>query len=571
MTPTARTAVRLAAAVLATAAVVAGVCSLLRDVQAPEPPADGAHLFRVTEQERPALGPTPLPHRELAESASYRPVEAGPVRTVRVVVSSFTGASIAGADVRVEQLEAAAGTTDAAGELELELPVRPLLLSADAVGYAANSMKLEAVERTVQIALQRARPLAGRLELSNGRAPAERPSVVAYPLGMDPVHVRRAVQQGQLFAGPGPAVHVTRAEADGSFLLVGLCEGRHYGLAVFGAGLVSTAKEQRVTAGDSDVRVAVGYLFGAFVRAVDQFGQSVPLFEPTTYGSYGKFDQSSWLRDRRGARIWGHPMSVQLSGWPSSFDPRRGFGRAFLATAAEPLAALAAFEIDARLPGYLHRVAVIELPRVELETREKTIELRRVAPCFGTLRVRFSVADAAQIPEAKITLTDAAGEQTTKGLFASQMLPDLSFRIHNVPCGSFGFVFEPSNSRFVWPSLGKPHRIEIEADRETVVEVPLDDRGGVLVELQGSAREALEGLARGDNLLVVAPEKLNKGRDLTRGKIRTLMYLPMSGPTILIPGIPVGRYALIFASNGFKGLAWVDIEDGVTQRVQLGD
>ena len=80
-----------------------------------------------------------MPHRELAESAPYRPVDAGTVRIVRVVVSSFTGASIAGADVRVEQLEAAVGTTDAAGVLELELPVRPLLLAGPAAATVSRA------------------------------------------------------------------------------------------------------------------------------------------------------------------------------------------------------------------------------------------------------------------------------------------------------------------------------------------------------------------------------------------------------------------------------------------------
>lgn len=381
---------------------------------------------------------------------------------------------------------------------------------------------------------EREHAIRGRVRFVHGEALWTGVHVLAYERGATapgPRAVREALDGTR-------ALHVTQTDGIGRFVLEGLRADRTYSLCAGGNGYLSeTLRGVRV--GPDDVDVRIRKLFGALIELQDEDGGPVRI---------------SSAFDLVPCRVWSDVSGAEARAtWDAvlaGIDPELVSGDLarhlvlFLWDSADDR--MGPNHIFVNLPGYVEDQLEFDAAFVGAGIEVTPWRLRRAAPGFGSLRVRFVGCD----PDVLRGFDEFGGrgwielssESGRKDDFPVRFSAAEVVEIPDLPHGTYTAVFRARNQLFASPAGGEPPRTVHVGEQPAVLEVDMSRAGAFEIAVADA-----DGVPYRGGLVVMNAAGAPRANESGRLVLRDAISLRAETSPLRVGPVNAGDYTVVIS------------------------
>jgi hypothetical protein len=525
---------RRSTAALACVLIALVLAAYVVDSSAPADPPESAprQPSRLIEEERfPPVSPAQV--RRIPARTSESTVVPAPVQSqsLGVHVCDADRQALPSVALTLSRLVGgvlAAGVTAEGGECTLIIPGTEDLcvLEANAPGHATHRIDLQQpLPRRVEIVLERATSLEGRVVAFDGGLPSSSTRVVAWQSA--------SMSARELAAGLSKQASVLSAtvRSNGTFRIEGAQPQRRYSVMAGGGGWCSTIPQRAVAGTDGQIEITVAPLFGCVLEM-----QSDAVTEGYLLAGTRRFVPPQGVE---GLESVSYPSvecllaGVLEDGWMSEEDAVNSWARSRVIYAARTRAtAVWGMGVEYDIPGHRKEVVNVDLPVLSSGWTTRRAQLPRTAIGFGSLRVRWLATTAISWLGARPWDVDLRIVMRPKSEVGSSFeipIPGLGdlVNVGGVPLGVYDCRME---SGWGW-AYPRREWLEIDVTKNGAeVAIPSDGHGGVVIQ---PSRFDSSATVRRITLLM---RRHPSGRFLAKS---------VSGPPFLAFGVPTGKYDVV--------------------------
>lgn len=465
-------------------------------------------------------------------------VPAGPSASIHVTDENRTALSA----VQVHAVSDAAvvllGSTDKDGNLgqqALSPSIARLVFSL--AGFAVREVPPpKEDERELEVVLRRGGSISGRVvEFGVRILPPEiaPPVAGARVVAMTQVGGRGIFDRLQI---GDPSIRCGVSDSSGAFSIDGLVAGEQYLLRAGARGFIQNKQNQPPTSIPvvpcEGVVVELQNAYGVSFEFVDDAsGELISIADLAGGVEYGSRDRTAMTLPPGGIESFLAGLDPNLYA-----DKRR---LTILASSPEAPAEVGIY-VETRLVGYESVKADAMAAPLSKAMPVVRVPIEQTASAFGTLELLWHTADETlknlgpqQPPKGEVHLLGADGSEMA---ILAPMQPGVEHMLHRVPVGSYEVSVSANDRLFVYPAKDLPRKtVVVEADKPTLITVPLEQAGSIQLRLERADGSAYESELQFRLMRTAAP-RYSGG------------YIGFSAPPYRIIALDPGTYSFDFLS-----------------------
>lgn len=384
-------------AIGAAALVSYGMLRACRATESTTPLASGSRILLDSEQEEARSSSPAFEAHSGVSVRSALPQEKpslavdAPVR-IQVLGPSerpIQSAHVWSRSVYKEEIYSRLGLADSEGVVVVDSFKDERLLVATHPDFTAQEHRVSgsAPGSVILLRVGAAETIRGKVIDRQGNMVTSRPWILGHPDGSPPTKTQ--VHHAMRAAAPAGPAALTRADAEGSFVLQGLRPGVPYTLWVGGPGHGTPEPLRGVLAGTQDLAFEVSRTFAAHIHFLDARDGRPVRTDARLWGP----GSPMWTWDPDDvSSIGADSLVAVLLGVPLEFTERRlTEGRATVLLFADDQEAMkpVAIQVSAALLGYEAKSASLTIPRYVGEISTVALYLDATTSAWGSVRITF--------------------------------------------------------------------------------------------------------------------------------------------------------------------------------------